>query len=432
MKIYLPNDQGGVSLATVVNGKLEAALGALLQEFVDLCMPAESEGLYLLNDARTGARYLECHVRASKLIEHGTIDVPLDPDDQPEYRANRDLVEDHVAYEQMKKDAIAKRTFSNLVTEFISDEKKPIKIIGGQHRFTAIQEALTQGVDELHGLKVYFQLTPEQRIDAQLISNTNIAVSLDLLDRMHETLAGPELRIWCQAVGLLEKDKDFADRRERTQPITVRAARTFIVNYLRGRGLKAKPFDAADTSPIICKSGVTDPEWEAARKTKPSLWTDTKLKAAGVAFSHLVLAQRKAFSKGKTTNKGVARPQTDFIEKALNYAVLGAWAMTAGLLEDNPTRLQRHFGLKDQAGRDPLNAAALAKGRHKSDPENYRGLGYRTDAKERGRLVELFYAQAEKGDGIAPALIDLAIKKYHAKEARLDVLKAEQKAQGNG
>jgi hypothetical protein len=87
--------------------------------------------------------------------------------------------------------------------------------------------------------------------------------------------------------------------------------------------------------------------------------------------------------------------------------------------------------LKSQAGRDPLNAAALAKGRHKSDAENYRGLGYRTDAKERGRLVELFYLQAEKGDGITAATIDLAIKKYHAKEATLEVIRAERKGNSN-
>jgi hypothetical protein len=90
--------------------------------------------------------------------------------------------------------------------------------------------------------------------------------------------------------------------------------------------------------------------------------------------------------------------------------------------------LRRHYDLKDQAGKDPLNAAALAKGRHKSDPENYRGLGYRTDAKERGRFVELFYLQSEKGDGVSNALIDLAIKKYHAKQAVLEVRQAEQRA----
>jgi hypothetical protein len=122
------------------------------------------------------------------------------------------------------------------------------------------------------------------------------------------------------------------------------------------------------------------------------------------------------------------RGSVDFQERALNYAVLSAWAFTAGLLSGNSTRLARHYGLKSQTGRDPLNAAALAKGRHGTDSENYRGLGYRTDAKERGRFVELFYLQAEKGEGIGAPLIDLAMKKYHAKQAVLDVQRAETKA----
>jgi hypothetical protein len=77
--------------------------------------------------------------------------------------------------------------------------------------------------------------------------------------------------------------------------------------------------------------------------------------------------------------------------------VLSAWAYVAGVLSGNAKRLARHYALKDQTGRDPLNAAALAKGRHGTDADNYRGLGYRTDAKERRRFAKLFYLQAEKG-----------------------------------
>src|SRR5208283_491180 len=101
------------------------------------------------------------------------------------------------------------------------------------------------------------------------------------------------------------------------------------------------------------------------------------------------------------------------------------WAYTAGLLSDNPIRLDRHYGLSQKTGRDPLNSSALAKGSHKTDPENYRGLGTRTDAKERGRLVELFFLQADKGDGISPALVQVAIAKYHAKQGQLEVLKLQ-------
>jgi len=90
--------------------------------------------------------------------------------------------------------------------------------------------------------------------------------------------------------------------------------------------------------------------------------------------------------------------------------------------------LKRHFELKDSVGKDPLNAVALAQGRHKTDAQNYRGLGYRTDPRERGRFVELFHLQAEDGKGITPSAIDIAIKQYHVKQAQLEVIKAKAKA----
>ena len=152
-----------------------------------------------------------------KIITLGTIDSPLDSENQAEYRANRDVVEDNTAFVQMKEDAKQKRSFSNIVAEYITsfDEEHPLKIIGGQHRFIAISDAYEVGVDQFHGLKVYFGLNTEQRLDLQLISNTNIAVSTDLLDRMLETVKGPQLRIWCQQVGLLNESEDFADRKQR-------------------------------------------------------------------------------------------------------------------------------------------------------------------------------------------------------------------------
>lgn len=396
----------------------------LVDRFADASEPLEPH-LVLLRDARTGAMYVECHIRASKLIKLGTVDVPLDPDEQAEYRANRELVEDHIAFAQMKDDAVHGRAFSNLVCEFslAFEPNHPLKIVGGQHRFTAIQEALLADVDELHGLKVYFGLDNDQRIDVQLISNTNIAVSADLFDRMQETLSGPELRMWCQNVGLLEAGQDFADKRARTSPITVRAARTFIVNYFRGRAVDPDKFDQSETTPIICKSGAPDIDWQKLKSESPPIWTNVDLITAGKSFVTLLASQRKAFIPAVSTKKS----NVDFAEKALNYAVLSAWAFTAGVLGKNKSRLKRHYELANQSGKDPLNAAVLAKGRHKTDPDNYRGLGYRTDAKERARLAELFFLQAEKGDGISAGLVDVAIKKFHAKEAQLEVIRAQQK-----
>jgi hypothetical protein len=404
------------------NGVAVKAVVSLVEDFAEVSQPLETERILLLQDKRTGAKYVECHVLGSRLVQLATIDVPLDPEEQAEYRANRDIVEDHVAFERMKEDAIGQRTFSNVVCEFtrVFDPDHPIKIIGGQHRYTAIKEALDKGIDEHHGLKVYFALDNDQRIDVQLISNTNIAVSTDLFDRMQETLAGPQLRDWCQKTGLLEQGKDFADKRLRSSPITVRAARTFIVNYFRGTGVDDKKFDSVETTPVITKSGVNDTEWEQLKGAKPDLWTNKGLLDAGKAFAALVVAQRAAFESKPGAKKGKGA-QSDYAEKALNFAVLSGWAFVAGVLAKNNTRLIRHFGLAKQTGRDPLNAALLAKGRHKTDAENYRGLGYRTDSKERGRLAELFFLQAEDGSGVTAQKIDLAIKKFHAKEALLEV-----------
>jgi hypothetical protein len=393
---------------------------SLVEAFVAAFQPLEAKDeFHVLVDVRTNARYCECHICANKLVPLSTIDVPLDPDEQPEYRANREIVTSHMAFERMRQDAKQRRSFSNLVAEFTTeyDPEHPLKIIGGQHRYQAINEALEASIDEYHGVKVYFGLDSDQRLDVQLISNTVIAVSADLYDRMQETVRGPELRNWCQKVELLEQGQDFADKRQRGAPITVRNVRTFIINYYAGVEASHYEFAKTDTTPVVAKSGEEDKQWESVRGRKPTIWKDAKLEKAGTEFAALMKAQREAF-KGTKGN-------VDFQEKSMNYAVLSAWAYVAGLLSNNEKRLQRHYQLKLPKGKDPLNAAALAKGRHKTDSENYRGLGYRTDAKERGRFVELFNAQAEKGEGINQPLIAVAVAKYHAKQATLDVEKAE-------
>ena len=400
------------------------------KSFTDTFAPLESsDGLLLLTDNRTGAHYCECHVTASKLISLGTTDVPLDPEDQADYRANRELVENAPAYARMIEDAKAHRSFSNIVAEYTLefDSDHPLKIIGGQHRFEAIKSALDMSVDEYHGVKVYFALNIDQRLDVQLISNTNIAISGDLFDRMHETVMGPELREWCQSVGLLENDQDFSDRRMRGGPISVQLARSFIFNYFQGKAIDAKKFDSIETTPELCATGARDPAWERLRASNSNLWQNIPLKRAGKEFAALIKAQRAAFSEGK----GKKQPP-DFREKAMNPAILASWAYVSGILETNDVRLKRHFEIAVTTGRDPLNAGALANGRHRTDPENYRGLGYRTDAKERGRLAELFFLQAEKGDGITKNNIDVAIAKFHAKQAVLEVGKLQAKACSNG
>ena len=213
-------------------GKLKDLLQELAKEF----QPLESQAQLLeLKDAKTGARYCECHIKASKIISMGTTDVPLDHEEQPEYRANREIVLNNSAYKTMIEDAKG-RSFSNIVAEYTKDfdDEHPLKIIGGQHRFEAIREALSSGIDEYHGVKVYLGLDITQRLDVQLISNTNIAISRDLIDRLQEGFHGPDLRDWCQSAGLLDAGQDFTDSYERGGPISVKIAKTFITNYFKG------------------------------------------------------------------------------------------------------------------------------------------------------------------------------------------------------
>jgi hypothetical protein len=381
----------------------------------------EGGRLHIFTDKKSGARFCECHVLASKLIPSATTDVPLDPEEQSEYRANRELVTDAAAFARMKEDAVEGRVFSNIVAEHTSefDAEHPIKIIGGQHRFEAIKLALEKGIDGYHGLKVYLNLNTDQRLDVQLISNTNIGISSDLYDRMQETFKGPELRDWCQKGGLLETGKDFADRGGRGRQISVQTARTFILNYFRGKTIDPNKFDISDTTPFLSPSGGDDAAWNDLRAKSPNLWKDAGLNKAAKEYVRLAKAQREAFVSNSP------KPPVDYPEKTANAAVMSAWAYIAGMLHGNTVRLQRHFDLANAKGRDPLNAAALAKGRHKTDAPNYRGLGYRTDTRERGRLVELFYLQAEDGKGITKNSIDVAIAKHHAKLASLDVQKAQ-------
>jgi len=381
----------------------------------------EKHVLHILLDQRTNAFFSECHISAKDLINYATIDVPLDPDNQPDYRANREVIEEHSAYLKMIDDANKKRLFSNIVCEYNTDYQpdKPIKIIGGQHRFLAIEDALKNGINEFHGIKIYFNVDKNQRLDVQLISNTNIAVSSDLLDRMFETAKGPELRNWCQSVGLLPEKEDFTDKKQRGSQISVRGARTFIINYFKGKNINDKEFDKNDTTPTISKTGIVDTEWEELRK-RLDIWTDKGLHESGEKFANLVFEQKAYFKTRK-------KEQFEYAEKALSYSVIASWAFIAGILQNNKTRLKRHFDLAEVKDQDPLYANLLAKAKHKSDPENYRGLGTRTDVKDRGRLAELFFLQAEKGGGFTKSMVDLAIKKYHAKQSNLEVIEAEKK-----
>jgi hypothetical protein len=400
-------------------------LDNLVAEFDAECKPLESGQLRILSDGRTGARYCECHLQASVLSLLATVDVPLDPESQAQYRANRKILTDDPSFHRMQEDAKKRRSFSNIVAEYtrIFDPKYPIKIVGGQHRFKAIQGALQVAVDEIHGVKVYFGLDKRQRLDVQLISNTNIAISRDLFDRLQETFVGPQLRDWCHKVGLLPPGADFSGEKRRGDLISVKMAKTFITNYLSGKKVPAEAFATTNTTPVICASGEQDKDWEELKDNTPDLWVDSKLQEAGAEFSRLAAAQQQFFKK----HSGKKRVKADYQQKAYNLAVLSAWPYVAGLLHNNEPRLKRHFALRNTTGKDPLNAQALTAGRHHADATNYRGLGSRTDPRERGRFVELFYLQAESGKGITPKDIRIAISDHYLKQAGLEAIKERER-----
>src|SRR5688572_19171935 len=112
---------------TASDPKVTASFAAFCDTFLPLEKP---DTLPLLIDYRTDAAYCECHLRASKLVELATTDAPLDQD-EPDYRANRGLVTNAAAFAAMKTDALARRSFSNVVAEYIPEDERPLKIIGG-------------------------------------------------------------------------------------------------------------------------------------------------------------------------------------------------------------------------------------------------------------------------------------------------------------
>jgi hypothetical protein len=402
-----------------------SALEQLVLEFCDLFEPLERSRIVILTDDLTGAAYTECHIRASVMVNNGTTNVPLDPDESPEYRANRDIVTSHSAFERMQNDAIGGRKFSDIVCEYSPNEVEKLQIIGGQHRFEAISGAFHEGVNVHHGLKVYFDLDKEQRLDVQVISNTNISVPTDLLDRMFATMEGADLRNWCQKCRLLESGQDFADKSKAGSPITVKEARTFIINYFSGKSIDPKKFELLETTPKVVETGKRDPAlWKQTLTTHPDLWQDGALIEAGRQFANLIVAQREYF---RDPSSSKLKGRSDQIYKTKNIALLAGWAFVAGVLHQNEKRLKSHYALKEPKSKDPLKAELLAKGKHSTDPESYRGLGFRSDPKERGRFTELFWLQAETGGGLTAALIDTAIKGYEAKRANLVYLEGKAK-----
>jgi len=390
----------------------------------------KKEGLsfIIFKDGKSNAFYIECHINADVALPLIDFEPALDIEEQPDYKANRDLQPLHKAYIQMQNDAKTGRQFSDLIIEYNNEYKKdkPLKLLGGQHRAKSIELALKdKNIIRPHGFKIYFALTMEQRAEIAQISNTNIQISLDLIDRLAETKLGPRLRDFYQKVGLLKPNQDFADRRNPNGIITTRLARTFLVNFLNGTNyrngndLNDKVFD-----PYLCKTGGIDSVYEKIIKNK-KIWDSDKLIEAGKNFSELHKKQIQAIEKDPVLKK-----YNEFRNKAISAAVISSWALVAGLLQKYPNRLKKFYSLVKESKKDPLNAKAMSEARHVSDPPTYRGLATRSDKKDKGRTAQLFLFYSDLQDkkkGIDEDVIDTAIAKYEANKANEEFRKKERK-----
>jgi hypothetical protein len=376
--------------------------------------------LVLYFDDKSNSYYIVCHLDGNTLVDKcdlgASIDAPEEDEDEI-YKLNRDITEDQIAFKNMEKDALEGRSFEDMVIEYDTSyqKNKPLKVYGGQHRIRAISKAQTQKGSIFHGVRVYFDLTREQKVEIATINNTSIAVPNDLLDRMREQLLGSELRDWCQKVGLLDKGEDFADRKSPDAP-TVRIARTILLNFNLGKQTKVEDFH----QPVVCKSGGLDDSYVNMRKDID--WSDDSLEQMGKEYARLHKTQRERVRERTDDNNA------EFARKALSLSVAASWAYAAGMFQKNEEHLKNHYLLPDSASApdDPLNAKALSKARLKgTDPDTYRGLGTRVSSTEMGRMLEVFRLQATVVKrGITKQLANTAIKSFEANRTRHEADKA--------
>lgn len=369
--------------------------------------------LLLLFDKRSEAFYLICHLRSKLLSTKSDFDAVLDPIESEEYKLNRNIYTDNNAYKLMATDALHGRSFEDIVVEYDSSYRpdKSLKVFGGQHRITAIQDSVKKGISTVHGVRVYFDLTIEQRFNIATANNTSITIPNDLLDRMQEEILGSQLRDWCQSVGLLEQGKNFADKRSPEGIPTVRIARTLLVNFYRGKSAKEDDFHM----PVVCSSGTGMDKYYKELREKIN-WNDSALKSMGEQFSKLHKVQRERVLNRKEDM------HSEFATKAIHPCVAASWAYAAGLFQSDTNALKAHYTLADISGTkdDPLNAKALSQARLKgTDPDTYRGLAARINNEELGRMFAVFLLQATKASKreITEKLANLAIKAFQSAKA---------------
>jgi len=364
----------------------------------------------LFQDGKSKAYFVDIHIASEDIGGNLDYEASLDPEDQEEYKANRNLLPFHAIFLKMQKDAKQGRQFNDIIVEYSPESDPVLKLFGGQHRSRSIEESLKDGINRYHGFRVYFGLNKNQRNEIAQVSNANISVPIDLLDRMQETIIGPELRNFCKNVGLMPKEKDFAERKNKEGLITARLARTFVVNFVEG-------FKSAQSNTKLTFSGFIGDEandvylkWNTLDRI--STLKDPQLIKAGKEFAKL---HRKQLD-GIKSDKELAKI-SEFRTKALTPSIISAWSFVAGFLQDKEKRLKKFYKLREiSRSSNPLSAKEMSEFKHHSDPKTYRGLGTRTDKRERGKLIELFLMYSEKEEkSITTKLIDAAVSSFMAK-----------------
>jgi len=391
-----------------------------LVEFLDEVQLLEVEKkvpIILFQDGKSGAFFIECHIKAEVAIPLIDFDAAIDPEAQEQFRLQRELQPAHRSYLRMVSDAKEYRQFSDIIAEYNTfyEPTIPLKLLGGQHRTQAIKSALEDNsVSRNHGLKVYFGLTREQRNEISIIANTNIAISADLIDRMQETTRGPQLRDFCHKTELLASDEDFSDRRRADGKITVRIARMFIVNYFEGVLNAEQDLSLTLIIPYLVKPGQEDEKYLTIIQDA-SVWENEALLKAARQFANLHHKQMSICAADPELNSG------EYRNKATSFAALSAWAFVAGYCQDKKDQLNKLYSLPDVSGKkDPLAAKIMSDSHHAKDPPTYRGLGVRYGEEDRGRVAELFLLYSQiKRRRFTKGMIETAIMNFEAKAATI-------------
>lgn len=394
--------------------KLDDETKDQIQKFFEDILTLEkkiNKPLIILEDKRINAFYTECHLLAVDLIKMMDLDPSIDPDEQEEFRSNRNFEPKNPDYLIMVEDAKGGRQFADIIIEYNPSKEykhpeKPLKVFGGQHRCHAIIEASKENINLYHGIRVYFHLNIEQRGNIAIVSNTNIHVSNDLRDRMSEQALRPpnKLRDWCYKVDLLDEKKkeDFSSKRSQ-DILTVRLIRTFIINFYKGKNEKGD-VDSKYIVPPLSDTGGDDRDYINIYK-KIDFVNDEDLVKAGKEFV-------KLHNKQKEKGEGKAKALT------LSLSITSSWSYASGLLQRDKPRLKKFYDLPElsESG-DPLKYNILAQGRGEEDPKLYRGMITRYGEKERGRLLQLFLTYSKSSrNSINREIVDFAIKSYKSKK----------------